>query len=239
MTAARPTVPGRFAVLLLSACSSTSSAPSDTHVLVLLKTGPRSAELSAEESQRVFAGHFANMKRLAEERRLLVAGPFAAPKRDPDLRGLFILDVPTLAAAEEIAASDPCVQADVMVAECHGLATDAPLEAYIEHELALDAAAKAAGRERPPGEGGRTYVLLTAEDGASAERELAPLAESGAVLLLARLDGERALAVLDAKDVDAALVLLGKRRAHLGEHVLDPWFASGELTRLPGLARAR
>jgi uncharacterized protein YciI len=202
-----------------------------TYTLVLLKTGPRT-DLSAEESKALFAGHFGNMQRLAAERELLVAGPYGKAKHDASLRGLFIVDEATSAGAATLAATDPGVQAGMFALELHELVTDAPLRAYLEHELALEAAARAEGRERAPGEGGRTYVLLTAEDGAAAERALAPLAAEGMVLLQARLDGTRAFVLLDAPDVSAAETLLGPHRAALGPHVLDQWFASGELARL-------
>jgi uncharacterized protein YciI len=203
----------------------------DTYTLVLLKTGPRT-ELTKEELQPVFAGHFSNMQRLAELRELLVAGPYGQTKHDPSLRGLFILDEPTLAGAEVLAGTDPGVKEGVFELELHELVTAAPLRAYLEHELSLEAAAKAEGRQRAPGEGGRTYVLLTAEDGAMAERALGPLVVEGTVLLLARMDGTRLFALLDAVDVPAAEALLGVHRAGLGPHVLDQWFASGELARL-------
>jgi uncharacterized protein YciI len=223
-------------LLLFAAACSSAPAVEDDYVLVLLKTGPRT-DLSAEERGSVFAGHFANMQRLADERKLLVAGPFGQLRHDPALRGIFVLDVPTKAAAAALAATDPGVVAGVFVAEPHALQTDAPLRAYLEHELAIEAAAKAEGRVRAPGEGGRTYVLLTAEDGAAAEAALAPLRGDARLLLLARLDGSRAFAILDAVDVPAAEALLGERRARLGPYVLDAWFGSGELVRIPALAR--
>jgi len=224
--------------LALAACHA-GPAPEDgapldlgqTYTLVLLKTGPRTG-LTAEESKTVFAGHFGNMQRLAAERELLVAGPYGEAKHDTSLRGLFILDEATSTGAEALAATEPGVTAGVFTLELHELVTDAPLRAYLEHELALEAAAKAEGRQRAPGEGGRAYVVLTAEDGAAAERALAPLVASGMVLLEARLDGTRAFVLLDAPDVSAAETLLGAHRAALGPYVLDQWFASGELVRL-------
>jgi hypothetical protein len=179
------------------------------------------------------AGHFGNMQRLAGERELLMAGPYGDPKHDPDLRGLFVIDEATVAGAEALASTDPGVVAGVFVLEFHPLVTDAPLRAYLEHELSLEAAAKAEGRQRKPGEGGRTYVLLTAEDGDTADRALAPLIAQGRVLLSARIDDTRTFVLLDAPDVSAAEALLEPHRANLGPHVLDQWFASGELARLP------
>jgi uncharacterized protein YciI len=222
-----------FLLLALAACAdSAAKKPAGEYVLVLLKSGTNTG-LSKEESQQVFAGHFANMQRLAGERELLVAGPFSSPKRDPELRGLFVIDEATVDAAEKLAATDPTIVAKVMRLESHPLRTDAPLRAYLEHELAVEAKAKAEARERPMGEGMRGYVILTAEDGARAAREMSDLVAAGKVLLWAELDEKRAFAILDATDVAACETLLGERRGRMGAHVLDPWFGSGELMKLP------
>jgi len=80
-----------------------------SYVLVILKTGP--AEITDEaERDELFRGHFANMKRLAEEGKLVLAGPLvdAAPKR-----GIFIFDVKTIEEAEELVKTDPTVKAGV------------------------------------------------------------------------------------------------------------------------------
>jgi uncharacterized protein YciI len=85
------------------------------YVFVTLKTGPKDAEITDEATRNaLFAGHFANMGRLAEEGKLVLAGPFmdAAPKR-----GLFIFDVPTIEEARELVASDPAIKAGVFVVE--------------------------------------------------------------------------------------------------------------------------
>ncbi len=225
-----------FLVLLAGCQSAPSTPPAADYVLVLLKTGPNTSA-SKEESQKLFLGHFANMQRLASEKKLLVAGPFAEPKRDPDLRGLFVIDEAAVNEAERLASTDPTIVAGVMRLESHPLRTDAPLRAYLDHELAIDAQAKLEGRERSPGEGGRAYVLVTAEDGERAKRELADLSVAGKVLLWCELDDTRGLALLDATDVAACEALLGDRRARLGPHVLDPWFGSGELVKLPTMSR--
>jgi uncharacterized protein YciI len=225
-----------FLVLLAGCQSSPSTAPTDEYVLVLLKSGANQS-LSTVESQKVFEGHFANMKRLANERKLLIAGPFSKPKRDPDLRGLFIIDEVAVNEAERLASTDPTIVAGVMRLESHSLRTDAPLRAYLEHELAIEAEAEKEGRKVEMGAGMRGYVLLTAEDGERAQRELADLVAAGKVFLWAELDGTRALALLDATDVPACETLLGDRRTRLGPHVLDPWFGSRELEKLPTMAR--
>ena len=73
-------------LLALAGCASAPNGPAHHHVLVLLKTGPRTG-LSPEESRTVFAGHFGNMQRLAEERKLLVAGPYVVPHPRRPARG--------------------------------------------------------------------------------------------------------------------------------------------------------
>src|SRR5689334_20395876 len=84
----------------LPACRFGSSAPeAQGYTLVYLKTGAKT-QLSKEEGQAVFAGHFANMQRLAKEKKLLLAGPFGEPKHDINLRGLFVLDTSDEAQAK-------------------------------------------------------------------------------------------------------------------------------------------
>jgi uncharacterized protein YciI len=207
--------------------------------LVLIKTGPKSGQLPDDETKTLFAGHFANMNRMSQERQLLLAGPYTKQRHDLALRGIFVLDTGDLARASQIAGTDPPTQAGIFTLEFHALATDAPLRAFHERVLKLDAEAdakaKAEGRVRQPGEGARSYVLLTAEDGERSRRALEPLVRSGSVLLLARLDGTRTFAVLDAADPDAAQAALGGVAGELGDFVLDGWFASGELAQLPAL----
>ena len=201
--------------------------------LVLLKTGPRTEPLTPAERSEVFGGHFANMQRLAREGHLLVAGPYGA--NDASLRGLFVLDTREQERARELAETDPGFRAGVFAFEFHALQTDAPLRAFLAAELEAQDEAERAGRKPKPGEGGRTYTLLTAEDGDAAA---AALAGNPAVLLFARLDGKRAFAVLDAVDLEQARTVLAPAVDRLGTHGLHAWYASGRLASLPGLGRA-
>ncbi len=211
--------------------SPASAAPART--LVLIKTGPKSGALSQEENARAFAGHFANMERMAAEGQLLVAGPYGQRRHDADLRGIFVLASGRRDEARTWAETDPTTQAGVFVLEYHDLATDAPLAAALARDSAWRAEQLAAGRTPQPGEGARPYVLLTAEHGDLAERELGPLrTHDGGVLMLGRLDGTRALALLDAEDLAAAEERFAPQLANLGAHVLDEWFASAELARM-------
>jgi uncharacterized protein YciI len=83
------------------------------YVLCILKTGPRDAELKGKEREDIFAGHFANIGRLAEAGKLAIAGPFE--KNDKKFRGLYIFNVPTIEEAEKLVVLDPAVKAGVFV----------------------------------------------------------------------------------------------------------------------------
>ena len=85
------------------------------YVLCILKTGPKDAEVQGKERQEIFAGHFANIGKLADEGKLAVAGPFG--KNDKSYRGLYIFNVATIEEAEKLVVLDPAVKAGVFVPE--------------------------------------------------------------------------------------------------------------------------
>jgi uncharacterized protein YciI len=86
-----------------------------TYVLCILKTGPKDGEIKGKERSEIFAGHFANITRLADEGKLAVAGPFG--ENEKSYRGLYIFNVATIAEAETLVALDPAVKAGVFVAD--------------------------------------------------------------------------------------------------------------------------
>jgi uncharacterized protein YciI len=83
------------------------------YVLCILKTGPKDAEIKGEARKEIFAGHFANIERLADEGKLAVAGPFG--KNDKSFRGLYIFNVTTIEEAEKLVMLDPSVKAGVFL----------------------------------------------------------------------------------------------------------------------------
>ena len=85
------------------------------YVMCILKTGPKDAEIKGKERQDIFAGHFANIGKLANEGKLAVAGPFE--KNEKMFRGLYIFNVPTIEEAEKLVVLDPAVKAGVFVAD--------------------------------------------------------------------------------------------------------------------------
>ncbi len=221
-------------LLLLGACASTPAAPMTQHfTLVQLKTGPMSGKLSKEENEKAFAGHFSNMGKLAEEHKLLLAGPYGSERHDKALRGIFVLNTGDRAEAMAWASTDPTTQAGVFVLEYHDFATNAPLVAMQQRTLAQRKQAEAEGRTLKPGDGARPYVLLVAKDGPAARRELTHMLNDRGVCLLAELDDGSVLAVLDAKDAADARARNRDMLARIGPHTLDDWFATDQLAKLP------
>ncbi len=87
-----------------------------SYVLVILKTGPKRMP-DGEERKAMFAGHFANMERLSNAGKLVMAGPFSA---DPDgWRGLFLFAVEDIEEARRLTETDPVIVNGEMVAEYH------------------------------------------------------------------------------------------------------------------------
>ena len=85
------------------------------YVFVILKTGPADANFKGKERDDIFAGHMANIGRLADEGKLAVAGPFG--KNEIGYRGLFIFNVATVDEAKKLVETDPAVKAGILMAE--------------------------------------------------------------------------------------------------------------------------
>lgn len=94
------------------------------YVMVILKTGPTKPP-TGDEGKELFKGHFANINRLAKERKLVVAGPFG--DEGSDWEGVFVFDVPTVDEAKALTATDPTIKSGVFVAEYHKLYCTAAL----------------------------------------------------------------------------------------------------------------
>lgn len=87
------------------------------YVLVILKRGPKEPASEAERS-KLFQGHMANIKRLAAEGKLVVAGPLG--KNDRGYAGIFVFNVADVAEADALVASDPAVAAGAFAYEAYG-----------------------------------------------------------------------------------------------------------------------
>lgn len=85
------------------------------YVMVVLKTGPNKMAPGPERDE-MFKGHFANIKRLAAEGKLALAGPFDGVD---GWRGMFIFAVSDIEEAKKLVATDPVVSKGEMVPEFH------------------------------------------------------------------------------------------------------------------------
>lgn len=83
------------------------------YVMAFLKSGPNREQdsLKRMELQRA---HLDNITRLAEEGKLVLAGPFFGKG---ELRGIYIFDVQSIAEAEELTKTDPAIQSGSLVME--------------------------------------------------------------------------------------------------------------------------
>lgn len=93
------------------------------YVLAILKTGPHRTP-DGPVRDEIFKEHFANIMRLANEGKLVVAGPFGDKT---DWRGMFIFAVETPEAAQQLVATDPVIKSGEMVVEYHVLYSSAAL----------------------------------------------------------------------------------------------------------------
>jgi uncharacterized protein YciI len=85
------------------------------YVLVILKTGPNKMPEGPGRT-KMFEGHFANMKRLASDKRLVLAGPLDGVE---GRRGIFVFATPDIEQAKSYVATDPVIINGEMVAEFH------------------------------------------------------------------------------------------------------------------------
>jgi uncharacterized protein YciI len=91
-----------------------------TYVFGLLVRGPKAVTAVTEEEKKqqadIQAGHMANINRLADLGKLVLAGPFAG---GGDRRGVFIFKVDTVEEAQALCDTDPAVQAGRLKVELY------------------------------------------------------------------------------------------------------------------------
>lgn len=98
------------------------------YILVILKTGSNTST-DKEAISKAFQGHMKNMATLAEQGKLIVAGPIS--KNDKSYRGIFILTAKTKEEATAILATDPAVKAEFLAAELYEWYGSAALPMYM------------------------------------------------------------------------------------------------------------
>jgi uncharacterized protein YciI len=84
-----------------------------TFVMAFLKRGPNKSQDSIT-SAKLQRAHLDNITKLAEEGKLVLAGPFLD---SGDLRGIYIFDVATLEEAKKLTETDPAIKAGSLAME--------------------------------------------------------------------------------------------------------------------------
>ena len=83
------------------------------YVMAFLKRGTNDS-IDPEEAAKLQTEHLRNISRMADEGKLVLAGPFLD---NGDLRGIYIFNVETIEEAEKLTNSDPSIQAGVLSME--------------------------------------------------------------------------------------------------------------------------
>lgn len=85
------------------------------YVFAFLKKGPTTISDSTKRME-IQMGHLKNIGRLADEGKLVIAGPFMDKQA---IRGIFIFNVKTLEEAKAIIDTDPAIQAGTLEMDLH------------------------------------------------------------------------------------------------------------------------
>lgn len=86
------------------------------YVLGLLRKGPNSGQGTKEEMARIQEGHLANIRKMAETGKLIVAGPIGD---NGDLRGIFIFKAKSPDEVRDLVNQDPAIQSGRLIVELH------------------------------------------------------------------------------------------------------------------------
>jgi uncharacterized protein YciI len=98
--------------------AATSPLKMETVYFGFLTRGPnrKAGDGGTPEVQELQKAHIANINRLAEMKKLVVAGPFGD---DGDYRGIFVFRVGSLKEAQDLAATDPMIKIDRLRLDLH------------------------------------------------------------------------------------------------------------------------
>lgn len=105
------------------------------YVIVMLTPGSAKIEDKAKMGE-LMKGHLANIQKLADEGKIVVAGPFFE-KNKQNFRGMFIFDTKSKEEAEQWVKTDPAVQANVFGYEILPWYGSAALPLYLKHHAEI------------------------------------------------------------------------------------------------------
>lgn len=103
--------------------------------LVILKTGTEVIE-DKELVQKLFRGHLDNIGRLAEEGKLVVAGPLG--KNELEYRGIFIFKLDNKEEIQELLKTDPAIEAGIFDVEILDWYGSAALPMYLPYHKQIE-----------------------------------------------------------------------------------------------------
>ncbi|MPS66536.1 MAG: hypothetical protein DI622_18495 [Chryseobacterium sp.] len=101
------------------------------YTIVMLTTGTTKID-DKNKMGELMKGHLANIGKLADEGKIVVAGPFLEQNRQ-NFRGMFIFNTKSKEEAEQWVKTDPAVQAGVFSYEIFPWYGSAALPMYLEH----------------------------------------------------------------------------------------------------------
>lgn len=106
-----------------------------SYSLVMLKTGGSEIEDKAKVDS-LFRGHLDNIGRLAEEGKIIVAGPLG--KNEKNYRGIFIFDEQDKNKVAELLQTDPAIKADLLAYEIFPWYGSAALPVYLKTHAKIE-----------------------------------------------------------------------------------------------------
>lgn len=100
-----------------------------SYIFVILKTGSNKT-MDKAFVDSCFAGHMANIRRMVDQGKLIVAGPMG--KNENSYRGIFILNVSTKEEAPELLQTDPAIAGKLLDTDIYNWYGSAALPEYLE-----------------------------------------------------------------------------------------------------------
>lgn len=101
------------------------------YTIVMLTTGTAKIEDKAKKGE-LMKGHMTNIGKLADEGKIVVAGPFLEKNKE-NYRGMFIFNTKSREEAEQWVKTDPAVQAGIFSYEIFPWYGSAALPLYLKH----------------------------------------------------------------------------------------------------------